>query len=167
MDELGLRLERKDFATNRYAVDEERHPKIVLKAIGRKGKVMVGASQREKEEEEEKEEEKHHASGESSKGANDDNPVNLSDHNNDASASRSQPPLTRALLTSVVVNAQGLVWGKNVMTPKSLFIEEPVIERAEIPSSRPAVETKMAKKARKSCDGFVGEVSFSAASEAS
>ena len=44
MDELGLTLDRKDFATKRYALDEDRHPKSASKAVGRKKKAVVRAS---------------------------------------------------------------------------------------------------------------------------
>ena len=49
MGELGLTLDRKDFATNGYAVDEEHHPRKASTATRRKEKEVVGASQHEVE----------------------------------------------------------------------------------------------------------------------
>ena len=41
-----------------------------------------------------------------------------------------------------------------MITPRSLFIDEPLIERADLPPSRPIIEIRVEKKARQSCDGF-------------
>ena len=41
LDELGLLMDRMDFATNGYAVDEVHHPRTVSKSCGRKNKAMV------------------------------------------------------------------------------------------------------------------------------
>ena len=41
MGELGLMLDRKDFATNGCVVNEEHHPRSASKAVRRKEKAVV------------------------------------------------------------------------------------------------------------------------------
>ena len=58
MGKLGQILDKKDFATNGYMVDEKCNPKSIAKAAVRKEKVVVVASQWEGEMEVAQEEEK-------------------------------------------------------------------------------------------------------------
>ena len=44
MDDLGLILDKEDFITNKYVVDEESNLRSGTKTTSRKGKVVVGAS---------------------------------------------------------------------------------------------------------------------------
>ena len=50
---------------------------------------------------------------------------------------------------------------RNVIAPRTLFVEEPVVEAADSLSSRPAMETRMAKRARQSHTGSVAGPSLS------
>ena len=52
MDELGLTLDPKDFATNWYQVDERQHPRTTSRASGRKGKAVVPSKDESEEDEE-------------------------------------------------------------------------------------------------------------------
>ena len=52
MGELGLTLDLKDFATNRYQVDEHKHPRTMSKASGRKEKAVIPSEEDEEQEEE-------------------------------------------------------------------------------------------------------------------
>ena len=54
---------------------------------------------------------------------------------------------------------------RNVIAPRTLFVEEPVVQAVEPPSSGPTVETRLAKKARQSRAGFVAAPSLSSAGE--
>ena len=138
MGELGLRLDQKDFTTNSYAVDEEQHLKTISKAGGRKEKAVVPTS----------EEEENVVACSTSQSANDDPLNNLSNNNDDSLAGGSKAPLTKVHLISSFVNVEALVWRKNVITPSSLFIYKPIVQRADLLPSRLAVETRRAKKAR-------------------
>ena len=145
MDELGLTLDPKDFATNCYQVDERQHPRTTSKGSGRKGKVVV-PSEDESEEDEEQEEEDLAGAG-TSQGASGDNAV--SDDDEDIPSRDDKLPLSGAQLTSPIADVDALVRRRNVIAPRTLFVEEPVVE-AEPPLSEPAMETRLAKKARQS-----------------
>ena len=54
---------------------------------------------------------------------------------------------------------------RNIITPKTLFVEEPVVGATKPPSSRPTVETRMAKRARESRAGSVARPSSSSAGD--
>ena len=54
---------------------------------------------------------------------------------------------------------------RNVIAPRILFLEDPVVKAVEPLSSGPAVETRMAKRARQSRAGSVAVPSSSSAGE--
>ena len=139
------------------------HPRTASKAFGRKGKAVV-PSKDESEEDEEQEEEDLAGAG-TSQGASTNNAVSLCDDDEDIPASGDEPPLSGAQLTSPIADVEALVRRRNVIAPTTLFVDEPVVEAAEPPSSGPAVETRMAKKARQSRVGSVAAPSSSSASE--
>ena len=74
-------------------------------------------------------------------------------------------PLSGAQLTSPIADVDVLVQRRNVIAPRTLFVEEPVVEAAEPPPSGPAVETRLAKKARQSRAGSIAAPSSSSAGE--
>ena len=74
-------------------------------------------------------------------------------------------PLSGAQLTSPIADVDALVRRRNVIAPRTLFVEEPVVEAAEPPPSGPAVETRLAKRARQSRTGSIAAPSFSSAGE--
>ena len=137
MVELGLTLDLKDFATNSYQVDERQHPRTASKGSGRRGKVVVPSEDESEEDEEQEEEDLPGAK--TSQGASGDNAV-----------SDNELPLSGAQLTSPIADVDALVRRRNVIAPRTLFVEEPVVEAAEPPPSGRAVETRLAKKARQS-----------------
>ena len=139
-------------------MDEHEHPRIASRAFGRKGKAVVPS---EEEEEDKEQEEEDRAGTGTLQGAKDDNVVNLSNNKEYVRARVDKPPLTRAQLTSLVADVKVLVWKRNVIAPRTLFVEEPIVEAADPLSSRPIVETRMAKRAKQSHAGFVAEASLS------
>ena len=163
MGELGLMLDPKDFATNDYQMDKRQHPRTTSKAYGRKGKAVVPFEEESKEDEEQEDEDL--AGAETSQGASADNAVSLSDDDKDIPADRNEPPLSGAQLTSPIADVEVLVQRRNVITPRILFVEEPVVEAFEPPSFGPAVETRMAKRVRQSRVGSMAVPSLSSAGE--
>ena len=161
MGELGLTFDPKDFATNGYQVDELKHPRTASKASGRKEKAVVPSE--DESEEDEEHEEKDLAGIGTLQGASADNAV--SDNDEDIPSREDEPPLTGAQLTSPIPDVNTLVWRRNVIAPRTLFVEEPVVEAAEPPSSGPVVETRMAKRARHSRTGSAAAPSSSSAGE--
>ena len=157
MDEMGLTLDPKDFATNRYQVNECEHPRSASIASGRKGKVVVPS---EDEEENEEQEEEDHAGAEASQDANVDTSVSLSDDDEDIPSLGNDPPLT-----SPVVDVEVLVRRRDVIAPRTLFVEEHVVDAVDPPSSGPAMETRLAKRARQSRAVFVAGPSSSIADD--
>ena len=158
MGEMGLTLDPKDFATNGYQVNELDHPRSALRASGRKGKAVVPS---EDEEEDEEQEEEDLAGAQASQGANSNTSVNLSDNDEDSPFGANEPPLTGAQLTSPVANVEALVQRRNVIAPRTLFVEERMVDVADPPSSGPAVETRLAKRAQQSRAGSVAGPSSS------
>ena len=145
MGELGLTLDPKDSATNGYQVDERQHLRTTPKASGRKGKAVVPS-----EDESEGDEEEDLASAGTSQGASADNAHSVSDDDEDTPSREDELPLSGAQLTSPIADVDALVRRRNVIAPRTLFVEEPVIEAAEPPPSGLAVETRLAQKARQS-----------------
>ena len=162
MGELGLMLDPKDFATNRYQVDKRKHPRTASRASTRKGKAIVPS---EDEEEDEEQEEKDPVGAGTSQGAEVDNVVSLSDEEEDIPAGGDEPPLSGVQLTSHIANVEALVRRRNIIAPRTLFVEEPVVEATKPPSFGPAVEMRMAKRARQSHVGFVAGPSSSSAGD--
>ena len=163
MDELGLTLDPKDFATNGYQVDERQHPRTAPKASRKKGKAI--APSEDKSEEDEEQEEEDLAGGGRSQGASADNAISVSDDDEDTPSREDELPLSGAQLTSLIADVDALVRRRNVIAPRTLFVEEPIVEAVEPPSSGPAVETRMAKRARQSRAASVVVPSSSSAGE--
>ena len=162
MGEMGLTLDPKDFATNGYQVNERDHPRSASRASGRKRKAVIPF---EDEEEDEEQEEEDLAGAEASQGANADTSVNLSDNDEDSPFGANEPPLTGAQLTSPVADVEAPVRRRNVIAPRTLFVEERVVDAVDPPSFGPAIETRMAKRAQQSRAGFVAGPSSSTAND--
>ena len=139
MVEIGLTLDHKDFIPNGYHVYEEKYPRTTSKTAGRKGKALVSSLQQEIEVVEEEEED----------AAEEENRINLSDDNIGA-PSGSEPSLSGAHLTSLDVDRE-VLGRRNVMTSRTLFGDDAVVERIELPPFDPAVETRKAKRAKQTC----------------
>ena len=133
MDELGLTLDLKDFATNGYQVDEQEHPRTASKASGRKGKA-IAPSEDESEEDEEQEEEDLAGAG-TSQGVSADNAASVSDDDEDIPSREDELPLSGAQLTSPIADVDALVRRRNIIAPRTLFAKESVVEAAEPPPS--------------------------------
>ena len=161
MGELGLTLDPKDFATNGYQVDERQHPRTASKGSGRKRKAVVPSEDKSKEDEEQDKEDL--AGAGTSQDTSGDNVV--SDDDEDIPSCDDELPLSGAQLTSPIADVDALVRRRNVITPRTLFVEEPVVKAAEPPPFGPAVETRLAKKARQSRACSVAAPSSSSAGE--
>ena len=163
MGELGLSLDPKDFATNGYQVDKRQHPRTAPKASGRKGKA-VAPSEDESEEDEEQEEEDLAGVG-ASQGASADNATSVSDDDEDTPSREKELPLSGAQLTSPIADVEVLMRRRNIIAPRTLFVEDAIVEAAKPPPSGPAMETRLAKKARQSRASYVPAPSSSSAGE--
>ena len=163
MGKLGFTLDPKDFATNGYQVDERQHPRTASKASRRKGKAIVPSE--DKSEEDEEHEEEDVAGIGTLQGASIDNAASVSDDHEDILSREDEPPLSGAQLTSPIADVDVLVRRRNVIAPRTLFMEEPIVEAAEPPSSGLAVKTRIAKRARQSRAGSVVAPSSSSAGE--
>ena len=100
-----------------------------------------------------------------SQGASADNAVIVSDDDDDIPSHEEELPLSGAQLTSPIADVDALVRRRNVITLRTLFVEELVVEAAEPPPSKPAVETRVAKRARQSGAGSIVVPSSSSAGE--
>ena len=83
-----------------------------------------------------------------SQGAEADNAISLSYNEEDIPIGGDELPLSGAQVTSPIVDVEALVRRRNVIAPRTLFVEELVVGTVEPPSFRLAVETRMAKRAR-------------------
>ena len=83
-----------------------------------------------------------------SQGASADNAASVSDDDEDIPSHEDEQPLSGAQLTSPIADVDALVRRRNVIAPRTLFVEEPVVGAAEPPSSGLAMEPRMAKRAR-------------------
>ena len=119
MDELGLMLDRKDFATNGYQVDEHKHPRSAFKAARRKGKAIVPSKE---EEEDEAQKDKDCIGVGTLQGVEDDNVVNLTDNNDYVLVGRDDPSLSGAQLTSLVAIVEALVRRRNVIALRTPIV---------------------------------------------
>ena len=160
MGELGLTLDPKDFATNNYQVDERQHPRTAPKASGRKEKAVAPS---EDESEDEEQEEDDLAGTGTSQGASADNVISVSNDDEDTPSREDKLPLSGAQLTSPIADVDALVRRRNVIAPRTFFVEEPVVEAAEPPPSGPAMEMRLAKRARQSHVASVAAPSSSSA----
>ena len=93
----------------------------------------------------EEQEEEDLAGVETSQDASGDNAV--SDNDEDIPSCDDELPLSGTQLTSLIADVHALVWRRNVIAPRTLFVEEPIVKVAEPPPSGPAVETRQAKRA--------------------
>ena len=139
MVEIGLTQDRKDFVPNGYHMDEKKYPKIAAKMVGRKDKALASSSQQETEVVEEEEEENV---------AKEENRINLSDDKIGAPG-RSEPPLSGGHLTSLDADRE-VLHKRNVMTPRTLFSDDVVVERAQLLPPGPTFETWQVKRAKQS-----------------
>ena len=98
-------------------------------------------------------------------GAEADNVVSLSNDEEDIPTGGDEPPLSGAQLTSPIADVEALMQRRNVIAPRTLFVEEPVVEAAEPPSYGPAMESRMEKRARQSRVGSVARPSSSSAGD--
>ena len=129
-------LDSNDFLPNGYLVDEEKYPRTAAKSVGRKGKVVVSSSQQEIEVMEDEEENV----------SEEDNRVDLSDDEIGPPGGR-DPPLNGARLTSPDADRE-VLHKSTVMTPRTLFGNDAIVERAELLPPRPTVKTRQAKRAK-------------------
>ena len=159
---MGLILDPKDFASNRYQVNESDHPRSAPRASGRKGKAVIPSEDEEEDEEQDNED---RAGAEASQAANVDTSVSLSDDDEGSPSGGNEPALTGAHLTSPVADVKALVRRRNVIAPRMLFIEERVVDSVDPPSFGPAMETRLAKRARQSRAGSVPGPSSSTADD--
>ena len=163
MGELGLMLDPKDFATNGYQVDKWQHPRTTSRASGRKEKAVIPSEDESQEDEEQEEEDR--AGAATSQGAEANNAISLNDDKEDIPAGGDEWPLSGVQLTSPIADVEALMRRRNVIAPRTLFVEEPVVGALEPPSSGPAVETRMAKGARQIRAGSVAGPSSSSAGD--
>ena len=147
MGEMGLTLDPKDFATNEYQVNEREHPRSAPRASGRKRKAIMPSEDKEEDEEQDDED---RAGAEASQAPNADTSVSFSDDDEGSPSEGNEPPLTGAHLTSPVADVKALVRRRNVIAPRTLFVEERVVDLVDPPSSSPAMETRLAKRAQQS-----------------
>ena len=138
MVEIGLTLDRNNFLPNGYLVDEEKYSRTAAKSAGRKGKVVASSSQQETEVMEDKEESV----------SEEDNCVDFSDNEIGPPGGR-DPLLSGARLTSPDADREVLC-RKTVITPRTLFGDNAMVERAELLPPGPTVETRQAKRAKQS-----------------
>ena len=94
-----------------------------------------------------------------------DTSVSLSDDDEDIPSGGNKPPLTGAHLTSPLADVEVLVRRRNIIAPRTLFVEDRIVDAVDPPSSRPAVETRLAKRARQSRTGSVAGPSSSTADD--
>ena len=94
-----------------------------------------------------------------------DNAASVSDDDEDIPFCEDEPPLSGVQLTSPIADVDALVRRRNVIAPRTLFVEEPVVEAIEPPPSASAVETRLAKRARQSRACSVATPSLSSAGE--
>ena len=135
MVEIGLMLDRNDFLPNGYLMDEEKYPRTAAKSVGRKGKA-VASSQQEIEVMEDEEENV----------SEEDNCVDLSDDEIGPLGGR-DPPLSGARLTSPNADRE-VLRRRTVMTPRTLFGDDAMVEKAELLPPGSTVETRQAKRAK-------------------
>ena len=111
----------------------------MAKAARKKGKASSSASQREAQAMEEEEEE--------DVPEEEDNTVNLTNDKFGPEVG-DQLPVIGAYLTSLDANMDIFIYRRNVMTPRSLFAEDAVVEEEKRLHSGPIIETCQAKKAK-------------------
>ena len=136
MVEIGLTLDRNDFLPNGYLVDEEKYPRTAAKSARRKGKGAASSSQQETEVVEEEED----------NGLDEDNRIDGSD-DKIGPLGGCEPPLSGARLTLPDADRE-VLRRRTVMTPRTLFGDDAMEERAELPPFGPTMETRQAKRAK-------------------
>ena len=139
MVEIGLTLDCNDFLSNGYLVDEEKYSRIAAKLAGRKEKAVASSLQQETEVVEDEEENV----------SEEDNCIDLSDDEIGPPGGR-DPPLSGARLTSPDADGE-VLHRRTVMTLRTLFGDDAIVERAEIPPPGLTIETRQAKRAKQTC----------------
>ena len=139
MVEIGLMLDRNDFLPNGYLVDGEKYPRTAAKSAGRKEKVAASSSQQETEVMEDEEDNV----------LEEDNRIDVS-NDEIGPPGGSEPPLSGARLTSPDADRE-VLHKRTIMTPQTLFSDDAMVERAELPPPGPTVETQQAKRAKQTC----------------
>ena len=130
MVEIGLTLDHNDFLPNGYLVDEEKYPRTAAKLVGRKRKATASSSQQETEVVEDEEEENV---------SEEENCIDLSDDEIGPPGGR-DPPLSGARLTSPDADRE-VLRRRTIMTPRTLFSDDAIVETAELLPPGPTVET--------------------------
>ena len=136
MVEIGLTLDRNDFLPNGYLVDEEKYPRTTAKSVGRKGKAVASSLQQETEVMEDDEDNV----------LEEDNCVDLSD-DEIGPLDGSEPPLSGAYLTSPNADRE-VLRRRTIMTPRTLFGDDAMVERAKLPPPSSTIKTRQAKRAK-------------------
>ena len=156
MVEVALTLDRKDFLADGYPMDEEVYPRVPPKPAGKKEKALASSSQVEEGTIDDKEQE--------DDAEVEDDAINLSDDKIGAHGG-SEPPLTGAHLTLPDADVDVLIRKRIVMTPLSLFDDDASMERAQLTTARPTIETWQAKRQKQSRPSSAPVVSSSHAPE--
>ena len=152
MVEIGLTLDRNYFLPNGYLVDEKKYPRTAAKSAGRKGKGAASSSQQETEVVEEED-----------NGSEEDNRIDIS-NDEIGPPGGSEPPLRGARLTSPDADRE-VLHRRTVMTPRTLFGDDAMDERAGLPLPSPTVETRQAKRAKQAGPSPGAEPSSSVAAD--
>ena len=129
MVEIGLTLDRNDFLPNGYLMDEVKYPRTTAKLAGRKEKTTASSSQQETKVMEDEEENV----------SEEDNCIDVSNDEIGPPGGR-DPPLNGARLTSPDADRE-VLRRRTIMTPRTLFGDNAMVERAELPPPGPTVET--------------------------
>ena len=129
MVEIELTLDRNDFLPNGYLMDEEKYLRTTAKLAGRKGKAAASSLQQETEVMEDDKENV----------LEEDNRIDLSDNEIGPPGGRN-PLLSGARLTSLDADRE-VLRRRTVMTPRTLFSDDGMVERTELPPPGPTVKT--------------------------
>ena len=133
MVEVALTLDWKDVLADGYPMDEEVYMRVPPNPAGKKGKALASSSQMEEETIDNKEQE--------DVAKEEDNAINFSDDKIGALCG-SEPSLIGAHLTSIDAYVDVLICRRNVMTPRSLFDDDALVERPQPATVCPTVETR-------------------------
>ena len=149
MDKLGLMLDKRNFAPNKYRLDKEQYPRNATKLVARKEKALVLFGELELDLEafdDNKEEDKDewHVNDDFLEGSDVDNLVNYTDED-DILEKGKERPFTRMHLTLSNVDVEALICRMNVITTRTLFIKEVVVEGSNLCPSCSIVEICRAK----------------------
>ena len=129
MVEIGLTLDRNDFLPNGHLVDEEKYPRTAAKSTRRKGKAAASSSQQETEVVEDEED----------NASEEDNHIDVSD-DEIGPPGGSEPLLSGARLTLPDADRE-VLRRRTIMTPRTLFGDDAMVERAKLPPPGPTIKT--------------------------